>query len=540
MQQIPESAYAVGPSTSRKKLGRHNFITPKLVSVLYRCKVSDRDAVRILIATAQALQHNVSDLIINCTSIRRSRTKFRFDAGKKIRETFKNKEIKAVTVHWDGKMLPSLMGREHIDRLPAVVSFNGTEQLLPAITSGTGRQQARAVFDLLKEWDLDEKVEALCCDTTASNTGRIQGACVLLEQTLNKDLLYYPCRHHIFEILLRSVFDAKISISSGPSVKIFHRFRDTWTKIDKSNFKSGVEDLHVKNVIGDTTEIQEFTIKSLKDMQPREDYKELLQLAVIFLGGSLPNFSFRMPGAFHHARWMSKAIYSLKIYLFRNQFILADCEVNGIRDICVFIIKIYLKVWIKAPIAAEAPNQDLTLLKSLHHYNLVDENLSRELIRKFCNHLWYLSPELVALSFYDTQISNISKRLMVAALDRPHEDNNKRITILPHHVEQYVNKNIEHFITQKTLHFFNRYCIPTDFLKKDPGEWENDKSYKIGLEIVGKLEVVNDTAERAVKLMEDYNQILSRDEEEKQFIMQIVADYRKQYPNANKSVLLSI
>lgn len=102
-----------------------------------------------------------------------------------------------------------------------------------------------------------------------------------------------------------------------------------------------------------------------------------------------------------------------------------------------------------------------------------------------------------------------------------------------------MNKNIENFISQKTLNFFKRYSISTDFLQKDPGEWQNDQSYKIGLAFVSKLRVVNDTAKRAAKLMEEFNQVLSHDEEEKQFIMQIVADYRKQYPNANKSVLIS-
>lgn len=52
---------------------------------------------------------------------------------------------------------------------------------------------------------------------------------------------------------------------------------------------------------------------------PREDYKELLQLSLLYLGGWSENdFSFRVPGALHQARWMSKAIYTLKIVLFNK------------------------------------------------------------------------------------------------------------------------------------------------------------------------------------------------------------------------------
>ncbi|XP_067614633.1 uncharacterized protein [Eurosta solidaginis] len=39
-----------GPSNVKKSRARINFITPELVTVLDKCKVSDRDAVRILIA----------------------------------------------------------------------------------------------------------------------------------------------------------------------------------------------------------------------------------------------------------------------------------------------------------------------------------------------------------------------------------------------------------------------------------------------------------------------------------------------------------
>ncbi|ESO12608.1 hypothetical protein HELRODRAFT_159175 [Helobdella robusta] len=35
------------------------------------------------------------------------------------------------------------------------------------------------------------------------NTGRIKGASVLLVQLMEKKLLYLPCRHHIFEVVLR-------------------------------------------------------------------------------------------------------------------------------------------------------------------------------------------------------------------------------------------------------------------------------------------------------------------------------------------------
>ena len=64
-----------------------------------------------------------------------------------------------------------------------------------------------------------------------------------------------------------------------------------------------------------------------KVKQPREDYRESLELIIIFLGGTPPrSISFRGLGASHHARWMVKAIYCLKIYLFRGEFTLTKEE----------------------------------------------------------------------------------------------------------------------------------------------------------------------------------------------------------------------
>lgn len=59
----------------------------------------------------------------------------------------------------------------------------------------------------------------------------------------------------------------------------------------------------------------------------------------------------------------------------------------------------------------------------------------------------------------------------------------------------------------------------------------------IHLQIVNDINVVNDTAERAVKLMQDYNPMLTKDEEQKQYILQVVKNYQKQFPMSTKEIL---
>lgn len=160
---------------------------------------------------------------------------------------------------------------------------------------------------------MTKKIKAFCFDTTASNTGRLNGVCVLLEQMLGEDNLCFPCRHHIHEIVLKAVFDEKLGITSGPDTPIFKRFQKSWSTIKKENYQAGIDDPYVRDLV---RKIRPKIITCLKNInekyQPREDYRELLQLALWFLGETPSRGAFfRVPGAVHHTRWISrwKAIY---------------------------------------------------------------------------------------------------------------------------------------------------------------------------------------------------------------------------------------
>lgn len=77
------------PSTpSKTTRGTINFITPRLVSALDNAKVSDGMAIHILTAAAEALGHNVDDLIINRSTIHRVRQQIRREESEKIQNDF--------------------------------------------------------------------------------------------------------------------------------------------------------------------------------------------------------------------------------------------------------------------------------------------------------------------------------------------------------------------------------------------------------------------------------------------------------------------
>ncbi|KAL4119640.1 hypothetical protein QTP88_012435 [Uroleucon formosanum] len=539
-----------GPSTKpfRSSRGFEAFVSEKLAVVLDKCKISDRNAVDLLIATAEALGNNVNKLIINRSSIRSARIEFRKERAKKIRQDYNLTNEETVVVHWDGKLLPALTGKGLVDRLPIVASVNGHEQLLgvPALNTGTGSDQANAVYQTLVEWCLTENVQAFCSDTTASNTGRLNGACVLLEQLLEREIVYLPCRHHIYEIVLKSVFDLKLNGTSGPDVAIFKRFQLAWVTMDTKMFNSGIENCIVMGSVNDACDdIIKFSIDLLEENHPRDDYRELLELTVIFLGGILPNgIHFKKPGAIHHARWMAKAIYSLKIYLFREQFRLTVKEETALRNICIFIIRLYIKSWFDAPSAIKAPFQDLTFIKNLLNYIAIDKDTSQIAIKKFCGHLWYLSAELCGFAFFDEAVSIDTKRKIVKALNNEKSTSEmlsttQRIIISPKNANELLEREIEDFVCVKTNNLFKRFAINTDFLKLDPSTWRSNEDFQKSIVLLKKIPVINDVAERDVKLIEEYNDKITKDESQKQYLLQVVSDYRKKFPDHKKETLIT-
>ena len=66
------------------------------------------------------------------------------------------------------------------------------------IKSNSGVEQANAVIQALRKWDLEEHVIGQCFDTTASNTGHENGAAVIVERFMKKKLLWLAYRHSVF------------------------------------------------------------------------------------------------------------------------------------------------------------------------------------------------------------------------------------------------------------------------------------------------------------------------------------------------------
>ena len=70
----------------------------------------------------------------------------------------------------------------------------------------TGVSQKNAVIKMMEDWKVKENVIPLLFDTTASNTGLRNGCAVLIEKDLNRSLLCLACRHHVYEVHMKNIW----------------------------------------------------------------------------------------------------------------------------------------------------------------------------------------------------------------------------------------------------------------------------------------------------------------------------------------------
>lgn len=157
-----------------------------------------------------------------------------------ISNRIKNKfpKDKALVVHFDSKQL--LFNRRKSEKIAIVVTgLDATEQIINStfLESGTGKAVAEAVFKSLKCWNLDGTISGKCYDTTSVNSGEKNGAAVILERMLGRKLLDFPCRHHIFELVLMTAYKTCLGQATiSPDDTLFKSFRNEWERLDKSDF----------------------------------------------------------------------------------------------------------------------------------------------------------------------------------------------------------------------------------------------------------------------------------------------------------------
>lgn len=489
-------------------------LSASVAAALDRTNTSVRKAT-MLVASVQNVAGS-SSANISRSSLHRHRLRRRKELATAIHVSYKTSKS---VVHWDGKLLPDCAGPASstalVERLAVLLTStaNGVTKLLgvPQLDVGTGAAAASAVMDNLVHWDAVSDVVGLCFDTTAVNTGQHTGACVTLERKLDRNLLWLACRHHMLEVLLSDVFGVCLAVSTGPEILIFKHFRTIWPQL--------VKDVPVTSqpLILVSEDTVQFIRQQLAEHHIREDYLELLQLAGRCVGINI-EAALRRPGAMHRARWMAKAIYCLKMLLLYNgneqTLKLTGRQLRGLQRFGRFVCLVYLEAWYTCRSAADAPFNDIKLQMQIRDYD--DTELVRVGLKMLKRHSWYVSPEMATAVLFSDKVDDAMKSQLVSTMTN--ERGPHLVTSLPQTVADL----------QISTSFFATAQLDSSFLTQPVNQWTDNDAYTTALNFVTNLACVNDCAERGIALIQQFN-ASTTDEEQRQYLLQVVDQHRKKF-----------
>ena len=138
----------------------------------------------------KACKGDINDFNLSRSTVRRARPGSRLEISQAIMRDKFHTPPKNIALQWDGWLIQDRLGNKH-EALAILVSAapdhsEGKLLGVQKLANASGKQQARASFEILQKWQLVEEVVALVFDTTSSNSDWRNVAAQMLECFLEK------------------------------------------------------------------------------------------------------------------------------------------------------------------------------------------------------------------------------------------------------------------------------------------------------------------------------------------------------------------
>jgi len=176
-------------------------------------------------------------------------------------------------------------------------------------------------------------------------------------------------------------------------------------------------------------------------------------------------------------------------------------------------------------------------------YAVISPEISQSAIHAFKLHLWYLTTEMVPLALWSNKVPAADRRALADSLLAVKPSNalmtpqnrfgtgfgkprfpNEAIT---------VSTTLADLVGADSWFIFNGLELDSEFLIHDVADWSNSASYNSSLLNLNAINVVNDCAERGVKLSSDFL-ASSKGEGHYQNVLQVVEKDRRRQPDLRK------
>ena len=196
------------------------------------------------------------------------------------------------------------------------------------------------------------------------------------------------------------------------------------------------------------------------------------------------HFTMRQPGALHHARFMAKSIYLLKMYLLSDTFPMVRREKANVSRLAKFVFLLYGKYFLTTPLSTAAPRNDIEFWYDLQKYRAVDMEVGDAALVSARRHLWYLTPELVVLALFDADLPDDEKKLMAQTLSHipkpaafiPGKPGQPAVNPVAASLTE-IKPNLATFISSRSWLIFHLIDAETQWLREEPSTWHTNATY---------------------------------------------------------------
>lgn len=129
-----------------------------------------------------------------------------------------------------------------VERMAVVVTGVNVEKIITIAKTedGCGITISDTVYEHVIDWRISDAIAAICTDTTATNTGQTNGSVILFQKKMNRNILYFACRHHFLELIIGAIFQLLFGESTGTSPSLFENFKRDWNEVNQSSFEVSI------------------------------------------------------------------------------------------------------------------------------------------------------------------------------------------------------------------------------------------------------------------------------------------------------------
>ncbi|KAG8237590.1 hypothetical protein J437_LFUL003318 [Ladona fulva] len=158
---------------------------------------------------------------------------------------------------------------------------------VPRLESSSGSRQAQAVWNVIVDWYLEDKVQFFVVMLRLQKHFiSMLPACFLTKSLIEVCLFLRQAKSFVHELVLKNAFEVKISqATTNPDIPLFKKFRDNWKSDDPDKIQYYKESLALHRTISEIDNLLELYGTELTKEIARDDFRELIELSVICLGG---------------------------------------------------------------------------------------------------------------------------------------------------------------------------------------------------------------------------------------------------------------